>query len=165
MNKLSQFRHIFHFSEARIWLPWRPDPLPDWAAMRIPQDDALVAFADLDRHYQISIHSTDIKSCNGDRIAFPEHELALFEQANWRQPYQGGPCVGDHEGLDHCAFGGSAWQIDDLCDLPVDDLWGRRSERRGYAPWRLQSTAATVMIAIPVISAMVAPSTVVAGCR
>jgi hypothetical protein len=30
--------------------------------MRIPQDDALAAFADLDRHYQISIHPADLKS-------------------------------------------------------------------------------------------------------
>ena len=56
-----------------------PPALPDREALRIPEDDALVAFADLDRHYQISIHSTDIKSRHRNRIAFPEHELTLFE--------------------------------------------------------------------------------------
>jgi hypothetical protein len=41
---------------------WSSTPLPDWPATRIPQDDALVAFADLGSHYQISIHPANLKS-------------------------------------------------------------------------------------------------------
>jgi multidrug resistance efflux pump len=40
--------------------------------------------------------------------------LSYNRQANWRQPYQGGPSAGEHTGFNHCAIGGSSWQVDDL---------------------------------------------------
>ena len=83
VDAIALFRSIElwgHRSQTRTLLgSAAPPALPDREALRIPEDDALVAFADLDRHYQISIHSTDIKSCHRNRIAFPEHELTLFE--------------------------------------------------------------------------------------